>query len=202
MLFTEPITMSDIPQLLKANSLSATIATQRPTKDSFSGWSQLIGVAAVVSGCEKPLCIWGAGYAASEDMARAWPIISILEALREDQHLTAHCRGLDAMLQHVHNRRLSGNMEAAKNNKNPVKARELFEPLELARSEGRWSLRTFGKKDCPDNLGVANEAAAEALIKAQDPAINFEDYRKEHPHWLMIESGIKECHEAIVNGAF
>ena len=188
--------MSDIPQLLKANSLAATIATHRPTKDSFSGCSQLIGVAAVVSGCEKPLCIWGAGYAASEDMARAWPIVQILEALREDQHLTARCRGLDVMLQHVRNRRLSGNMEAAKNNKSPVKARELFEPLELARSEDRWSLKTFGKKDCPDNLGMANKAAAEALAKVEDPTINFEDYRQEHPHWFMIESGI----EAIANG--
>ncbi|MEP1574417.1 hypothetical protein [Roseibium album] len=200
MLFTEPISMSDLPQLLKANSLSATIATQRPTKDSFSGCSQLIGVAAVVSGCDKPPCIWGAGYAASEDMARAWPIVQILEALREDQHLTAHCRGLDAMLQHVRNRRLSGNMEVAKNNKNPVKARELFEPLELARSEGRWSLRTFGKKDCPDNLGIANKAAAEALAKVEDPTINFEDHRQEHPCWFMFESGIEECPEAVARG--
>lgn len=201
MLSTEPIAMSTIPRILQADPLTATIATQRPAKDSFSGRSQLIGTAAVVSADGKALCIWGAGYAASEDMARAWSIMQFLEAFRKDRHLKVHCRGLSAMLEHVRNRRLSGNMEASKTNKNPVKARELFEPLELARSEGRWSLKTFGKKDNPDNLGIANKMAAEALAKVEDPTINFEAYRQEYPSWFMLESGMEEYPEAIANGA-
>jgi|GEM_PF-7083838 len=201
MLFTEPITMSDIPHILRGTSVTATIATRRPTQDSFSGFDKLIGVASVVSGGDKALCTWGAGYAASEDMARALSIMQILQAIREDQHLTAHCRGLEAILQHVRNRRLSGNMEATKHNKNPIKARELFEPLELARSEGRWSLRTFGKNDRVTSFGIANKVAAEALTKVEDPAINFEHYRQEHPCWFMLESGTEECPEAFTNGA-
>lgn len=198
MLSSKPLPLSEHMPLFKSNTLTATVGTYRPFNGGGGCFGRAFGVATVLKDDYRAVCIIAAGYAKSDDMARAWPLLQIIEHLRQGQHLVAYCRGFET-LKHVRDRRLNGDLSRSKTNKKPIKGSELLVPLEQAQMDGKWLQKNFGKDDAPQDLRHANNFA-EAAYRDSSP-IDFANSNTEHLDCWITECGIKEFPEAVTVGA-
>lgn len=170
----------------------AVLAVARPVSQSLDGSMGTVGIAAVVRGLSGVSQHWLAGYAKSDDMARAAMVQHLLSLYRETSpQLVVWSINIDAFA-HVPKARLNGGMRSGKNKRQPFGAFALFDPVEAALSRGEWLLQTFGAGEEPGDYDAAQRLALRALWVARERAVEFPSYRYEHPDWHMLEVGNTE----------
>ena len=166
------------------------IAVARPISQSMDGTMKAVGVAAKVTTPDGSTRHWMSGYAKSDDQARCAMIQHLLTAM-PGTHLVVWSASIET-LKHVPGARLNGGMRSGKNKKVPFAAFALFDPVEAALRDGRWSLQTFGKGEEPSGYDDAQRIAERALWVAKSRTIEFPAHRAEHPDWHMLEVGLTE----------
>lgn len=170
----------------------AVLAVARPVSQSLDGSMGAVGVAAVVRDLSGVSQYWLAGYAKSDDMARAAMVQHLLALHSEDApQLVVWSNGMDA-LKHVPAARLNSGMRSGKNKRTPFGAYALFEPLEAALRRGEWHLQTYGGGEEPVDYYTAQRLAQRGLWVARERAVEFPSHRKDHPDWWMLEAGSTE----------
>ncbi len=176
-----PMPTPDTPQ--------AVLAVARPVSQSLDGSMGAVGVAAVVRSLSGVSPHWLAGYAKSDDMARAAMVQHLLTLHREaSPQLLVWSNGMDA-LKHVPAARLNGGMRSGKNKRTPFAAYALFDSVEAALRRGEWHLQAFGGGEEPGDYDTAQRLAQRALWVARERAVEFPSHRKDHPDWWMLEDG-------------
>ncbi len=172
---------SDTPQ--------AVLAVSRPISQSIDGAMRAVGVAAIVRSTAGVFRYWMAGYAMSDDQARAAMVQHLLTVLPDAKpQLVVWSTNIDA-LKHVPAARANGGMRSGSNKKQPFAAYALFDPVEQALRDGSWFLQTFGRGEEPADFDAAQRLADRALWVAKSRAIEFPSFRADHPDWHMLETG-------------
>lgn len=178
-----PDANSSLPRVLQV-----TLATARPNMSGpFTAYDKPVGVAALVTAGERHEPHWMAGYAKSDDMARAAMIHHLLRLPEySGARLDISTVGLADILSHVRGARDRGGL---KTNGKPFDAFDIFDPVEAALSRGEWSLQTPDYGAAYVNRGGAEHLAGLAQEVAMLHSHQFTHFTEAHPDWWMLRVG-------------
>lgn len=169
--------------------LHVTLDTFRPNMHGpFSlHRDQPIGVAAWVSNDGSIEPHWMAGYAKSEDMARGYMVLHLLQ-LHEYQGkvLEVSSAGLKGILGHVVGARERGGLRSGGK---PFEAFDVFDPLEAAQGRGEWRLSPPYHGEGLAYRAEVKELAELAMQSTSHLLTEFAQHKRINPYYSMLREG-------------
>ncbi|EFO32977.1 hypothetical protein TRICHSKD4_1598 [Roseibium sp. TrichSKD4] len=182
--------MSDIPLKFTGDTLNVIAATKRAGTSSFAASEMnAIGVAALIQGDDDEISLRWSGYAASDDMARAFVVAFILKHVRQNHQLINICCRPIETLRHIEGARSRGGMRSGKNKGVPFAAYTLFDFVERAKGD-YWSLYPIQKRREPPRYAEIQSNAEKACSDAEKLVDDFHMHNTRHPDWWFIKGDL------------
>jgi hypothetical protein len=185
----------DPDEITEPHTLRAIIEIGRgPRPSGFITPEHAGSYGAVIWGRGETFRIWGAGYANSDDVLRAYAVKSILSRYRKEARLIVYTRGLRDQLGHV------ARSNGLKADGGPFVGYEVLKPIQEAEERGGWKLIPYKKGSAPRGVHVAHAVAEDALETALLLRPVFSHYANDHPHHHIIADERNPDPDGIVSG--